>query len=141
MRLRSEFLNVRKEGRSYGGRFLVLAVFKAEELDKFKVGFIVPKRVGNAVARNLVKRRLHGIVGGQSDALDPHQFIVTIARRGAAEQPFASLQKEWFRLARRAGLYRNNPSRSGVQLTNAAGNQDVLSAAEKASNVTRYNHG
>jgi ribonuclease P protein component len=31
---------------------------------RFRVGFVVSKAVGNAVTRNLVKRRLRSIVGG-----------------------------------------------------------------------------
>ncbi|MGK0184809.1 MAG: ribonuclease P protein component [Verrucomicrobiales bacterium] len=108
MRLRSEFLRVRKQGRSYGGRYLVVAVLELEQLEEkstqSKMGFIVSKRIGNAVARNFVKRRLHGIVGKIDADLQSQRYIVTIARKGAAEQTFATLQKEWHRLAKRAHL-------------------------------------
>lgn len=125
MRLSAEFLAVRKRGRSLGGRYLVLATLELDEPGPSKVGFVVSKRVGNAVARNLVKRRLHGIVGRFDSFLESQRYIVTIARKGAAEQPFATLQKEWHRLAKRAHLLRAtgtdtaNPSASDTEAASA----------------------
>jgi ribonuclease P protein component len=144
MRWRSEFLNVRKQGRSFGGRFLVLATLKTEELEHFKVGFVVPKYVGNAVARNAVKRRLHGIVGSRSADIDPHCYVVTIARRGAAEQTFATLQKEWHWLAKRAKLLQSIPLNQpeGDQLNNAGTTEELSSLAPSpAPPATRHQHG
>ena len=147
MRWRSEFLKVRKQGHSFGGRFLVLGTLKTEELEHFKVGFVVPKYVGNAVARNAVKRRLHGIVGSKSADIDPNCYVVTIARRGAAEQTFATLQKEWHWLANRAKLIPSSPlaNEEGGQLNNA-GTEDGPSSASPslsspAPSVTRHHHG
>src|SRR5210317_1663645 len=105
MRLRSEFLAVRKKGRSFGGRWLVLARLKQEDIETFKVGFIVSKKVGNAVARNRVKRRLRGVVSSTADRLEPNHYLVTIAKKGAAAQDYATLKREWRWLAGRAGLF------------------------------------
>lgn len=134
MRRRSEFLRVRKHGRSFGGRYLVLAVLPAAEIDAFKVGFIVPKRVGNAVARNRVKRRLRMIVAETASALQPKHFLTTIARKGAAEQPFAVLRKEWRRLAKRANLYHNGPVSDPASSPSTA-------AIAPATAATRHQHG
>jgi ribonuclease P protein component len=112
MRLKSEFLRVRTEGESFGGRHLVLAVLANQEVPEFKVGFVVPKRVGNAVSRNRVKRRLRNIFSTTAERLKPNRYVVTVARRGSAEQPYAALRKEWRWLAGRAGLFNDSePSR------------------------------
>ena len=140
MRLKSEFSKVRKEGRSFAGRFLVLSVLPAEELENSKVGFIVPKRVGNAVARNLVKRRLHGVVAGKVAAIGSKYFVVTIARKGAAEQSFAVLESEWHRLAKRAKLYRPTAPASDNQLS-SNGADDPMIDVRKVSSATRHQNG
>ncbi|MEZ5326261.1 MAG: ribonuclease P protein component [Verrucomicrobiales bacterium] len=142
MRWRSEFLNVRKQGRSFGGRFLVLATLKAGEIEEFKVGFVVPRYVGNAVHRNAVKRRLHGIVASRTAEIDPHRYVVTIARRGAAEQSFATLQREWLWLAKRAKLLLSSPPSAGEQLKSSGMAQELPSRnASPAPPATSQHHG
>lgn len=139
MRSRSEFLRVRKEGRSFGGRYLVLAALRAEEIATFRVAFVVPKRVGKAVHRNLLRRRLRAIVAEAVDALQPGHYLVTIARAGAAEQSYATLWKEWRWLAKRARLQRRFPP-SGQPSTSAAAGSGPI-APDTAPPDPRHHHG
>ena len=87
----------------------MVAVLEDRELPSFKAGFIVPKALGNAVARNRLRRRLREIVKGAAPSLRSRVRIVTLARRGSAVVPFAVLKDEWWRLARKAGVLQTPP--------------------------------
>jgi ribonuclease P protein component len=84
----------------------MVAVLDDPEVPSFKAGFIVPKALGNAVARNRLRRRLREIVKAAAPALRSHVRIVTLARRGSPSLEFGALKDEWLRLARRAGVLR-----------------------------------
>jgi len=59
-----------------------------------RVGFVVSKKIGNAVVRNRVTRRLREIVRPHFASLPAGSAIVLRALPGIAEQPFAELQAD-----------------------------------------------
>jgi len=97
-----DFDRVRREGRALRVGLLTLGVLEVEEEAAFRVGFVTSRRVGGAVLRNRVRRRLREIVRQDQHGLRKGIWLVVIARPGAAEAEFAALKKEWRRLARRA---------------------------------------
>ena len=60
-----------------------------------RVGFTVSKKVGNAVERNRVRRRLREFVRHAPDALPPGCDYVLIGRRAAIALPFAKLTQDF----------------------------------------------
>jgi len=104
LKLSREFERVRKEGHAVRGGLLVLGVLHVEGEKRFRVGLITSRRVGGAVARNRVRRRLREIVRRNQQALKGGMWFVVIARRSAAETDSAALEAEWLRLAQRAGI-------------------------------------
>jgi len=104
----SDFRRVREQGRSHIGRLLVLGVLPAENESSFRVGFITTKRLGPAVVRNLVRRRLRSVLTELGEDLVPGHLIVTVARPAAATASRDALLKEWRWLARRAGILRSS---------------------------------
>ncbi len=70
----------------------------ANDLGRPRVGFSVSAKVGGAVRRNLVRRRLRsvaaGILKGRNDAVD----LVIVVRPAAAPATFAQLEAELGRL-------------------------------------------
>jgi ribonuclease P protein component len=83
----------------------VLAVLPAAEGEVLsRAGFTLTRRFGNAVARNRTRRRLQAIVYPLLAGITPPRLIVTIPRGRAVQASAAELQREWLRLARRAGL-------------------------------------
>ncbi len=105
----SEFLRVKKEGLSYASRTMILGFLKNADASTpspapARTGLITSRRVGNAVVRNRVRRRLREMVRLDRPRLLPGAWLVLIARRAAVDASFAELQAEWRRLARKAGL-------------------------------------
>ena len=82
-----DFDAVYRSGRSASTRFLVLYWFPREEDDGVepRLGLAVPKSVGNAVARNRVKRQLRETWTELSDRVRPGHDYVLVARPGLAE--------------------------------------------------------
>ncbi len=105
LRASTDFAAVRTKGRAVHGTATTLSwVATARAQNRF--GFVVGKRVGNAVQRNLVKRRLRAVMESRKVALAPGHDIVVIARPGAAGQTFAELERDVERLLQRSRLYR-----------------------------------
>lgn len=103
LRKAKDFAAVRREGRSWADKPLVLAT-RRNGLDVTRFGFIIGKRVGNAVIRNRIKRRLREI----SRLTDVHEGwdVVFIARNDAASADFQVLSSSARELFRRARLLR-----------------------------------
>lgn len=99
-----EFGRVRSEGTAERGRFLVLGVFPKDDETSFRVGFVTSKRVGGAVIRNRVRRRLRDIVRTEQTRLRPGFWLVMVARPAAVRASYAELKDEWLRLAERASI-------------------------------------
>jgi ribonuclease P protein component len=100
-----EFAQLKQEGRSFPGRFVVLSVLtRPDDSSPARVGIITSRRMGNAVARNRVRRHLREIFRASRPQLRPGLWLVLIARAPAARAAHAELQAEWDRLARRSGI-------------------------------------
>src|SRR5438132_14161919 len=98
----AEFNRVRKEGRVTRGHFLSLAVLSLSAEEGLQAGFITPRKVGGAVVRNRVRRRLREIVRRHQHDILGGAWIVTIASSRAAHATYPALEDEWLRLAKRA---------------------------------------
>lgn len=101
MTRRSEFARVRQEGRSAAGRYFVLATLEDPELEGFRFGFVTSKRVGNAVTRSRVRRRLRSLVRDEGDVMSAGRYVVLIARFRAGEAAYADLVADWRRLVKK----------------------------------------
>ena len=103
--LDSEFQRVRIEGSSVRGGALTLGVLKNAELEvPVRAGFITSRRVGRAVVRNRIRRRLREIFRKHQHEISSGVWIVTIASARAARETSRALEDEWLRLARHASI-------------------------------------
>lgn len=120
---RQLFQRVRTQGSSCGGHYLVLGWLRDPELaPTVKVGYITTRKLGNAVVRNQVRRRLRGILQRTGDRLKKGFVLVLIARNAAAAAPSLALEKEWKWLARRAGILESGSGVTGAP--GAAGREE-----------------
>lgn len=106
-----EFRRVRESGASFSGKWLVMGVWRVQGAEVggtsssgVRFGVITSRKVGGAVVRNKVRRRLRHIQREQHGKILGDVWCVTVARFRAAQATFAELEAEWRKLAKRAGV-------------------------------------
>ena len=85
-----DFDAVYRQGRSVSSHFLVLYWFGQEEPAEPRFGMSVPRSVGNAVARNKLKRQLRELWRERIERVPPGRDYVLIVRPGVAEAAAAN---------------------------------------------------
>lgn len=100
LRSASEFQRVRKQGVTRAGQCVVVNVMRLPDGGPWRSGIITSRKVGNAVRRNRVRRRLREIV--RAAALEDGLWIVTVTRPAAVSAAFEDLRQDWLRTVRRA---------------------------------------
>jgi len=99
------FERIYREGSTVGEQHVVLHVLaSADQASPALVGFAVSRKVGNAVARNRVRRRLREIVRTELRRLRAGEQIVVAARASAGRATFVQLAASLRRALSKAGL-------------------------------------
>lgn len=81
-----DFDSVYRNGRSVSTRFLTLYWFGREDVvGAPRLGFAVPREVGNAVVRNRIKRQLRELLAARLDRMPATNDYVVRVRRGLPE--------------------------------------------------------
>ena len=102
----AEFARVRTDGRPVHGKMITLGVLKGVAEKDGRVGIVTSKRVGNAVIRNRVRRRLREIFRAMRPRLIPGLWLVVVAKSSAAKATLAALGEEFSQLAQRGRILR-----------------------------------
>lgn len=92
LRKHTQFSRIQSKGRRLSGKFLLLVFLPSSQL-AVRHGLTVSKRVGNAVTRNRVKRRLRNILRLHTTLLSRID-CVWIARANAANAKYADLKSD-----------------------------------------------
>ncbi len=122
LKKRRQFLALNGGARGFASALVLQARARdyagAGEAEGPRFGFTVTKKVGNAVVRNRIRRRLKAAVAGLSaDALRPDHDYVVIAKRPALTMPFEALSEELARSIAKA--HRTEAHRTEAHRTKA----------------------
>ncbi|UDL87049.1 ribonuclease P protein component [Mesorhizobium sp. PAMC28654] len=97
---RAEFLAVRR-GEKRRGRLFLVEVLDRSDREAPRVGYTVTKKVGNAVVRNRIRRRLREAVRVHAaDDMVPGNDYVIVGREDALSAHFGQLKAELSRRIR-----------------------------------------
>lgn len=98
LRRRAEFLKVQEQGLKITADCL-LALVLPNPAGQTRLGLTVSNKVGNAVVRNKIRRRLRELYRKRQQALPKGIDLVVIARNSAAQADFASLTRAFDRVS------------------------------------------
>jgi len=104
LRRSSDFSRAYHKGHSISDRLLVLC-YIPNSLGRSRFGISVSKRIGRAVVRNRVKRRISEAIRLQLDLIAPGWDIIFIARQGTRDADYWQIESSIAGLLSRAGLY------------------------------------
>jgi ribonuclease P protein component len=112
LRLNTDFQRVRKKGKSWANRLAVLCALP-NDLGHSRFGFAVSKRIGKAVTRNLVRRRMREAVRLRRASIVSGWDMIFIARSAIVHATYAEISYAVEDLLRRSGLYGSVDSENG----------------------------
>lgn len=132
-RLRSnrEFQRVYRVGKSWAHPLAALHVL--EQPGERRFGISVSKKVGNAVVRNRVRRRVREILRAALPELKQGFDAIIVARSAAAEADFAALTSALEELFRRSRLRREPEQSPETPYTLPGGGRPGRPARERGS--------
>ncbi|MEE4349382.1 MAG: ribonuclease P protein component [Pacificimonas sp.] len=95
MRKRRDFLAANRGARAATDGFVLLLHPRRDDDPAVRVGYTVTKKIGNAVIRNRLKRRLRAVARAVLPTAAPEGTdLVLIGRSGGLTRDFASLQRD-----------------------------------------------
>ncbi|MFW6237612.1 MAG: ribonuclease P protein component [Halanaerobiales bacterium] len=101
-----DFDRVYGQGESCVSRYLVLYWYSNPREEKNnRFGFSISKKVGKAVVRNKLRRRLKEIIRLNHSRIKPGFDCIFIVRNPAVNLNFHELKKEAIKLYKKAGLW------------------------------------
>ncbi|MGI9145794.1 MAG: ribonuclease P protein component [Chloroflexota bacterium] len=103
LRTGADFRRAREQAPRGWPHSLVVLYVVPNELGRTRVGITVSSRVGNAVVRNRVRRRLREAVRGRLDRLAPGIDALLIARPASARAAWRELAEAVDSVLQRAG--------------------------------------
>lgn len=101
---REDFAKVYKGGRSVANHQFVLYYKENPKTTKIRLGVSASKKVGGAVQRNQIRRRVKEIVRRNMDEIKTGYDLILIVRAGAMKLDYIGLEKSIRHVMRKGGL-------------------------------------
>ena len=100
-----DFKAIFKKGTSFANRKFVVYQLENQK-NHFRVGLSVSKKLGNAVTRNQIKRRIRHIIQNAKGSLVEDVDFVVIARKGVEILGYAEMEKNLLHVLKLSKVYR-----------------------------------
>lgn len=101
----SDFKRVYDHGRKISGPFFMAICAAHSGSEPARVGFTVPRRLGNSVIRNRIRRRMREAVRLELHQLAAGRDLVFHPRGAVQDAPFTELRREVERVFRTCGTW------------------------------------
>ena len=105
-----DFKAIFKDGTSFANRKFVVYQLENQQ-NHFRVGLSVSKKLGNAVTRNQIKRRIRHILQSVKGSLVEHVDFVVIARKGVETLEYAEMEKNLLHVLKLSKIYQEGNGR------------------------------
>ena len=100
-----DFKEIFQYGTSFANRKFVVYQLENQK-SHFRVGLSVSKKLGNAVTRNQIKRRIRHILLSVREHLADNVDFVVIARKGVEGLDYAEMEKNLLHVLKLSKIYR-----------------------------------
>ena len=100
-----DFKAIFRDGTSFANRKFVVYQLEKQQ-NHFRVGLSVSKKLGNAVTRNQIKRRIRHILLSVRERLADNVDFVVIARKGVEGLDYAEMEKNLLHVLKLSKIYR-----------------------------------
>lgn len=106
----ADFQKVFHQGKSMANRQFVVYSLAKEGQSHFRVGISVGKKLGNAVKRNTIKRRIrHCLIEfDQEGLLKPDLDFIVIARQPVSAMDYHDIRKSLLHVLKRSHILNKN---------------------------------
>ena len=98
-----DFRRLYSRGKSAGTHRLLIYCRKGR-YDTSRIGYTVSPKLGHAVKRNRVKRRLREIYRLNESKFSPGWDLVVVVRKGGFEAGYRELEADFMRLMKKLGV-------------------------------------
>ena len=99
-----DFKEIFQYGTSFANRKFVVYQLENQQ-NHFRVGLSVSKKLGNAVTRNQIKRRIRHILLSVREHLADNVDFVVIARKGVESLDYAEMEKNLLHVLKLSKIY------------------------------------
>ena len=103
LKLNHLFRRLYHKGKSAAGKYLVLYC-RRNGTQENRIGLTVSAKLGHAVVRNRLRRRLREVYRLHENQFQPGWDLVVVARSRAVNAPYQKLEKAYLSLADQLGL-------------------------------------
>jgi len=93
---RPQFEQVMNQGQKHRTGTFFTIFFLPNGLDRKRLGIIASKKIGDAVARNLIKRKIREAFRHIKGSIEPAMDIVIISGRDLVSLPVSVIEKKIF---------------------------------------------
>ncbi|HLR21681.1 MAG TPA: ribonuclease P protein component [Tissierellaceae bacterium] len=106
LRKNIEFRKIYDHGKNYWNRNLVLYV-KRNKLKKTRVGYTITKKVGNAVTRNRLRRRMKEIYRLNYSDIKEGYDLIFICKKNTVNLSYKELESSMVHIMKMARVFKN----------------------------------
>ena len=89
-----------RERKSVGNKYFVIYIKKYNETRNFRFAMSIGRKYGNAVSRNLMKRRIREIIRNNKELLEKKDFVIVI-KKESSQLSFQEIEANLINLLRK----------------------------------------